>query len=98
MPSSVPTAATATTTSGGASGLHCEDFDPSGAPISVPDGITRIGIVTAGRPTLALEWTSGQMIVVPKSSTAELNLVVPFSAPTEAPLEFTLRYTVESGP
>jgi hypothetical protein len=97
-PSPAPSAAIATTTSHDASGSNCEDFVPSGAPMSAPDGITRIKIVSAGRPTLAVEWTSGQMIVVPKSTAAELNLVVPFPTPTDASLEFTLRYTVQPGP
>jgi len=92
------TAAIATSTSHDASGSNCEDFVPSGAPISVPDGITRIRIVSAVRPTLAVEWASGQMVIVPRSTAADLNLVVPFPAPSDAPLEFTLRYTVEPGP
>jgi hypothetical protein len=96
--SPAPSAAIATTTSHDASSSNCEDFVPSGAPMSAPDGIMRIRIITAGRPTLAVEWTSGQMIVVPKSTAAELNLVVPFATPTDASLEFTLRYTVEPGP
>jgi hypothetical protein len=78
-------------------GPHCEDFAPSGASIPVPDGITRLRILTPGRNPLALGWTVGTAVVVPKEFSAEVNFVVPVPAPTEAPGEFSLRYTVESG-
>ncbi len=77
---------------------HCEDFVPSGAPISIPDGIARMEIVSPGRPTLAVEWTSGRMIVAARAMSAELSVVVPVPASTEPPADFALRYTIESGP
>ncbi len=76
---------------------HCEDFAPSGVSIPVPDGITRLRILTAGRNPLAVEWTVGTVVIVPKDFSAEVNFVVPVPAPTEAPGEFSLRYTAESG-
>jgi hypothetical protein len=96
--SSAPREANAPTKSPGPLDSHCEDFVPSGVPITVPDGITRIEIVSPGRATLAVEWTSGQLTIVPKVLSVELHLVVPVPVSTDAPAEFTLRYTVESGP
>jgi hypothetical protein len=78
-------------------GSHCEDYASSGASIPVPSGVTRVKILSPGRNTLALEWSSGLAIVVPKAFSAEVNLVVPVPASTAAPGEFSLRYTVESG-
>ena len=96
--SPAPTEASAPTKSPGPLDSHCEDFVPSGAPIPVPDDITRIEIASPGRATLEVEWTSGQLTIVPKAFSAELHLVVPVPVSTDAPAEFTLRYTVESGP
>jgi hypothetical protein len=76
---------------------HCEDFVSSGASISVPEGITRLRILTPGRNPLAVEWTVGTAVIVPREFSAEVYFVVPVPAPTEAPGEFSLRYTVESG-
>jgi hypothetical protein len=78
-------------------GPHCEDFAPSGASIPVPEGITRLRILTPGRNPLAVEWTVGMAVIVPKEFSAEVNFVFPVPAPTEAPGEFSLRYTAESG-
>jgi hypothetical protein len=55
-------------------------------------------ILSPGRHTLAVEWTSGRAIVIPKAFSAQIIFVVPLPASTEAPCEFALRYTVESGP
>ena len=77
---------------------HCEDFVSSSPPIAIPDGIMRVKILSHDRPTLAVEWTSGQMIVVPRSMSADLRLRVPVPSSAETPAEFTLRYTIESGP
>jgi hypothetical protein len=77
---------------------HCEDFVASGAPISIPEDMTRVKILSHDRPTLIVEWTSGRMIVVPRSMSADLRLNVPLPASAKAPAEFTLRYTIETGP
>jgi len=54
-------------------------------------------ILTPGRNPLAVEWTVGTAFILPKEFSAEINIVVPVPAPAEAPGEFSLRYTVESG-
>jgi Glycosyl hydrolases family 35 len=77
---------------------HCENFIPSGPLISIPEGMARIKILSPNRPALVVEWTSGQMIVVPRSMSADLRLKVSVPRSAEAPAEFTLRYTIESGP
>jgi hypothetical protein len=60
--------------------------------------MTRVKILSHDRPTLIVEWTSGRMIVVPRSMSADLRLNVPLPASAKAPAEFTLRYTIETGP
>lgn len=76
---------------------HCEDFVPSAGLIAIPHGITRVEMTSAGHAAIAVEWTTGQMIVIPKATSAELDLVVPVPASKEPPAEFTLRFTIESG-
>ncbi len=75
---------------------HCENFVSSGAPISIPDGIARLEILHPGRKPLAVEWTSGRAVIVPRAFSAQVNFTIPVPAPSEAPGEFTLRYTIGS--
>ncbi len=96
--SAAPAGSSPATTPPDPSSFHCEDFVVSGAPISIPEEMTRVKIIVPDRPTLVIEWTSGRMIVVPDSTSAELRLNVPVPAPAKAPADFTLRYTIESGP
>jgi hypothetical protein len=80
-------------------GTHCEDFVPSGEPIALPAGISRLEIQTSGRHILTLEWTSVRATIVPKNFSAQVEFAVPAPSPGAAPAEFSLRYTVgESGP
>src|SRR5882672_11076858 len=80
------------------SSTHCEDFVASGGQITIPAEIARLEIQTTGRSTLTVEWTSAQVIIVPKIYSAEIKFALP-APPGAPPVEFTLRYTVgESGP
>jgi hypothetical protein len=94
---STPAPVTATATSA-AKPPHCEDFIPSGMPIAIPDGVARIEIHYLGRQPLIVEWSSGRAVILPKEFSAEVNFAVPIPASSEPPGEFTLRYTVGSGP
>ena len=80
------------------SSSHCEDFVPSGPPISIPEDMTSVKIVSPGQPTLVVEWTSGRMIVVPSLMSSDLRLNVPVPSSAKTPAEFTLRYTIKTGP
>ena len=77
---------------------HCEDVISDGAPISVPDGVTRLEVTSPGRHPLAMEWASGRAVIVPRTFSADVNFVVPVPKSSEAPAEFTLRYTVGNSP
>jgi hypothetical protein len=92
VPASPPLAANANAP------LHCEDFIPGGEPVSVPDGMARIVIRSSGRHALAVEWTSGRAIIVPKTFSAQIRFVVRLPQSTEPPGEFTLRYTTGDAP
>jgi hypothetical protein len=96
--STAPAGPGSATTSPDLSNSHCEDFVASGAPISIPEDMTRVKILSPDRHTLVVEWTSGRMIVVPRSMSADLRLNVPVPSSAKAPAEFTVRYTIESGP
>ena len=77
---------------------HCEDVLPESAPISIPDSISRLEISHPGRFPLVVEWTLGRAVVVPKAFSAQVNFVVPLPPSSDAPGEFTLRYTVGGSP
>ena len=76
---------------------HCETFIPSGEPISVPPDIAHLEILTPGRATLAVEWSSVSAVIVPRNFSAQVYFVFAIPPSTGAPGEFTLRYTVGSG-
>jgi hypothetical protein len=95
--SSGPAAATAALAKPAAN-PHCEDITPSREPILIPEGISRLEIETAGHSTLAVEWTSGRAKIVPKQFSAQVEFAFPLPARGAAPGEFTLRYTIASGP
>ena len=91
------TSTNATAKSG--SGAHCQDFIPSGEPVTIPAEITRLEIQSAGRRTLTVEWTSAHANIVPRNFSAQVEFAIPAPPPGAAPTEFTLRYTVgEPGP
>lgn len=69
---------------------RCEDVIPMGAPIDVPEGVSRAEIHSTGRTTIFVEWTAGRVTVVPKLFSAQVDVVVPLP-PGDAPGEFTLR-------
>ena len=77
---------------------HCEDITPSREPILIPEDVSRLEIETTGRSTLAVEWTSGRARIVPKNFSAQVEFASPLPARGAAPGEFTLRYTIASGP
>jgi hypothetical protein len=77
---------------------NCADIVSNGTPISVPDGFARVEITSPGGHPLAMEWTSGRATIVPRTFSAEVNVEVPVPKSSDAPGEFTLRYTVENGP
>jgi hypothetical protein len=77
---------------------HCEDITPSRDPILIPEDISRFEIQTAGHSTLAVEWTSSRARIVPKNFSAQVEFAFPLPARGAAPGEFTLRYTIPSGP
>jgi hypothetical protein len=81
-----------------ASEIHCEDVVSDGAPISVPAGVARMEVTSPGLPPLAMEWNSGQAMIVPRTFSAEMSVFVPVPRSSDAPGEFTLRYTVGNGP
>jgi len=77
---------------------HCEDVTPSREQILIPEDISRLEIQAAGRSTLAVEWTSSRARIVPKIFSAQVEFAFPLPARGAAPGEFTLRYTIASGP
>ena len=77
-----------------ASGMHCEDFVPSGKPIVVPAEIARLEVQTSGRSTLTVEWTGVNATILPKNFSARIEFILPAPLPGSAPAEFSLRYTV----
>ena len=77
---------------------HCEDITPSREPILIPEGISRLEIQTAGHSTLAVGWASGRARIVPKKFSVQVEFAFPLPARGAAPGEFTLRYTIASGP
>ncbi len=77
---------------------HCEDITPRREPILIPEDISRLELQTAGRGTLAVEWTFSRARIVPKSFSAQVEFASPLPARGAAPSEFTLRYTIPSGP
>jgi hypothetical protein len=72
---------------------QCAPFTPSGAAMGFPAGVRRIEVHTEGEPGLALAWSQGTLIIVPKNYSAELRLRLP-AAPNGAPVTATLRYTM----
>jgi len=92
--SSVPAAAPAKP----AADPRCEDITPSREPILIPEDVSRLEIETAGHSTLAVEWTSGRARIVPKNFSTQVEFAFPLPARGAAPGEFTLRYTIASGP
>jgi len=81
-----------------ASKPHCENFVSSGAPITLPEGVARLEILYPGRSPLAVEWTAGRTVIVPRAFSAQVYFTVPVPALPEASGGFTLRYTVGKGP
>jgi hypothetical protein len=77
---------------------HCEDVTTLREPILIPENVSHLEIETAGRSTLAVEWTSGRTKIVPKNFSARVEFGFPLPARGAAPGEFTLRYTIASGP
>jgi hypothetical protein len=67
-------------------------------PISVPAGVARLEVISPGGHPLAMEWTSGRVVIVPRIFSAEVNFVVPVPSSSDAQGEFTLRYTVGNRP
>jgi hypothetical protein len=81
-----------------ASDAHCEEIVSDGASISVPAGVARMEITFPGGHPLLMEWTSGIAAIVPRTFSAEMSVAVPVPRSSDAPGEFTLRYTVGNGP
>jgi hypothetical protein len=81
-----------------ASDPHCEDIASDEVPISVPAGVARLEVISPGGHPLAMEWTSGRVVIVPRIFSAEVNFVVPVPSSSDAQGEFTLRYTVGNRP
>jgi Glycosyl hydrolases family 35 len=90
-----PTAAPSTENGGVHS--HCEDFISGGEPVWAPEGVTRMEIHSPGKHPLTLEWSAGQVVIVPKTFSAQVRFVVPLPRGPETACEFTLRYTAEDG-
>jgi hypothetical protein len=76
---------------------HCEDIVSDGPPISVPDGVARMELSPPRMHPLVLEWTSGRASIVPRTFSADVNVMVPVPHSSDAPGEFTLRYNVAIG-
>jgi hypothetical protein len=77
--------------------IHCEDFIPSGDPISVPEGIARMEIDSPGGRTLLVEWSSARAIIVPRAFSSQIRFAIRVPQSQEPPGEFVLRYTVGEG-
>ncbi len=66
-------------TANATSDSHCEDFISSGAAISIPEAL-RAWKFSIPAPALAVEWTSGRAVILPKAFSAQVNFVFPFPA------------------
>lgn len=77
---------------------HCEGFLARGEPIWIPEGVSRLEIQIPGHTTLAVEWSAGRARILPQNFSARVEFAVPLPAPSAAPDEFALRYTIASGP
>lgn len=77
-----------------ASTSNCEGFQPGAPALVLPEGAGRLEVRTPGRPTLALEWKTGKMVVERKQFAALLKLQFPPLEPGGEPGQYQVRYTV----
>ena len=97
-PLSLGASAAAAAVAKAAADPHCENFLAGGEPIWIPEGVSRLEIQTPGHTTLAVEWSAGRARILPQNFSARVEIAVPLPAPSAAPEEFALRYTIASGP
>jgi hypothetical protein len=74
--------------------FHCEDFEPGGAPLELPESATRLEMRVPDRPGLALEWEAGKMTIEQESSSAWLRLKFPRLTPGGDPGAYFVRFRV----
>jgi hypothetical protein len=74
--------------------FHCEDFKPGGAPIDLPEGVSRLEIRAPDRPGLALEWEAGKMTIEQENFSAWLRLQFPRLTPGGDPGTYFVRFRI----
>jgi hypothetical protein len=77
---------------------QCEVFTRNDGEIHVPEGVTHIEVRAKNHPSLAVEWTAGSAIIVPKAFSTQIKLVFPPALRADEILENTLRFTVVPEP
>lgn len=83
---------------------HCTAFSLNGNEIRIPAGAARLEVRTSGRPTLAMEWTSGRITIQQKLYSARILLEFPAHAATNSSSGDTqdvsnvVRYIVKRAP
>lgn len=93
-PSISASAPTAAPPRAAAPAFHCEDFKPGGAPLELPESVSRLEIRTSDRPGLALEWEVGKMTIEQENSSAWLRLQFPRLTPGKDPGIYFVRFRV----
>ncbi len=72
----------------------CEEFSSRGDSLTLPPGMSRLVVQNPGSPGVAIEWTSGKVVVIPKSYSAQIRILNDIPDTPDSSAEFTVRYTL----
>lgn len=73
----------------------CEEFSSASRSIKSPESASRLVIQHPGGPSAVLEWTSGKVVILPKSYSAQIRILIEIPDAPGSSVEFTVRYTLE---